>query len=143
MDCKKIFKGYGDWRGIQRDFFLDELPRYDGEYMYRSRQPDAKAGTVVLFRYKGKIVASAVSKRVDAFKRPTDDGNDGKDYKRGYRGTLYLTRKSIKIFDPVGADKIREFWPKFKRFAQAMQRLPGTPYPAFDAALTHVRFPKA
>ena len=143
MDSKKMFKDYGKWHDVQQEFFRDELPlENEGEYLYLSKRPDAKAGTTVLFQYKGRIVASAVSKKVNAFKKPTDDGCAGKYYKRGFRGTLYLKPKSIKVFDPVDADGIRRFWPRFKGFAQAMQNLPPTPYPRFDKTLTHVEFAK-
>ena len=60
MDSVKEFP---DWsiEKLQHEFFLEDLPfRPDSEYLFHKRGLAAEPGTVVLFQFRGFLVASAV-----------------------------------------------------------------------------------
>ena len=122
---------------VQSQFFLKDLPipprdgRKAGEYRYLERSLIADRGTVVLFQYENSIVASATLEKVERFKAP----------KGPYTGALYFDPKSIRVFDPVGPEVLREVWPKFSGFNQSKQFLDGSHLPLFEGRLTNIRTP--
>lgn len=96
---------------VQRSFFLKELQgegRPLGKYWYRESGLNAESGTVVLFQYEGKLIASATFIEAERFK-----GTEGDTYK----GALYFDPKSVRVFDQVGSDVVSEIWPEFKGFS--------------------------
>jgi hypothetical protein len=121
---------------VQRSFFLKELQgvgRPPGKYWYREAGLDAESGTVVLFQYEGKIIASATLVEVEKFKAA-----EGATYK----GALYFDPKSVRIFDPVGSNLVSAIWPEFKGFSRVKWSLEPKGYPAFEERLTGVESPK-
>lgn len=91
---KEEFKGRTA-EEVQSQFFLTELPsREGGRYYYRTAGLEAEAGTIVLFQYDKRIIASAVFERSERFEQP-----DGL-----YHGALNFDIDSIRVFDPVGQD---------------------------------------
>jgi hypothetical protein len=96
---------------------------------------NAAPGTVVLFQFKARIVASAVFVGDEKFERPVG----------GCMGTLQFDVESIRTFDPVDIQALRKVLPgvgalghvkqflnpalysKFKRRLKNVQRPPGTP----------------
>lgn len=120
---------------IQQQFFLRELPRPDrpaGRYSYHKLGLRAEPGTIVLFQFAGKIVASAVFMRRERF----DVRQRG-----SYEGALYFDVNSIKIFDPVGLEAIVKIWPHVKRLGRAKWSLDPKRYPAFEQKLTGAESP--
>jgi len=116
---------------VQRDFFLRDLraePRR-GRYLFRSQGLKAARGTVVLFQHTGRIIASATFDRIERFDEPKEDI---------YSGALYFDTDSVRVFDPVGPDLLRQIWPKFKGFNQGKQSLDPQAYPAFERELSGV-----
>src|SRR5437868_3406403 len=102
---------------VQRTFFLRDLLRPDrppGKYRYREAGLQAESGSVVLFQYDGKLIASATLVEVERFDMPE---------KGTYHGALHFDVKSIKVFDPIGPDIVAGIWPEFKRFSHVKQRL--------------------
>jgi hypothetical protein len=119
---------------VQRDFFLRLLPGEPrpGRYLFRTSGLDAAAGTVILFQYEGRVIASATLDRVERFDKP----------ERGtYWGALYFDIDTIRVFDPMGAAQVRAAWPNFKRFSQAKPSLDPKGYPAFERLRTGVEAP--
>ncbi len=84
---------------VQTGFFLEELPRppKNGRYRYPTSGLNAKPGTVVLFQYQNRVIASAVFEHHERFNQPEN----------GYQGALWFDVQSIKTFDPVGPVQMR------------------------------------
>jgi hypothetical protein len=74
-------------------------------------------------------VALAVLAKVRRFTEPEE----------GYWGWLKFEPRSIRVFDPVDADEMRQAWPDFDRFSHAKLALDPAGYPAFERQLTGVR----
>jgi hypothetical protein len=120
---------------VQQQFFLGTLlgqGRPPGKYEYRAVGLRALPGTVVLFQYTGKIVASATLHHVERFAEP--EGS--------HTGAYHFEVASIKVFDPVGPEVISRIWPNFTGFGQAKWNLDPKGYLAFEQSLTGVETPK-
>ncbi len=123
-----------EWDEIQQKFFLDDLPFRPGAcYRHYKYGLSADPGSAVLFQFRNAVVAMATLTRVERFPEPDKDG---------YCGALCFDPNSIRVFEPVGPDVIGRIWPEFKAFTQVKQRLDRRRYPAFEAALNHVRTTK-
>lgn len=110
MDSRLEFDGRSI-KEVQRSFFLKELQGEDrppGKYWYRESGVSAESGTVVLFQYEGKIIASATFVEAERFEVLEGDT---------YKGALYFDPQSVKVFDPVGSDVVSAIWPEFKGFS--------------------------
>ena len=121
---------------VQQRFFLKELVgdgRPPGKYWYRALGLKATSGTLVLFQYEGKLIASAKLIDVERFKTAE---------KGTYNGALYFDVKSIRIFDPVGADVVSSVWPEVKRFSHVKWSLDPERYAAFEQKFTGVEKPE-
>jgi hypothetical protein len=124
-----------EWAEIQQKFFLDGLPsRPDAHYRHYKYGLRTPPGSAVLFQFCNAVVASADVTEGERFPEPDEDG---------YHGALHFDPKSIRVFEPVGPDVLSRIWPEFKAFSNVKQRLDPKRYPAFEAALHHVRTPKA
>src|SRR5688500_20412754 len=76
------FRGRGT-ADVQRRVFLRDLPlKCDGRWRYPSSGLNAPVGTVVLFQFRARVIASAVFLRDEKFARPT------RGSVRGRRGVL-------------------------------------------------------
>jgi hypothetical protein len=120
---------------VQSQFFLTELPSAarGGQYNHRKSGLDAEAGTVVLFQYDNRVIASAVFERREWFDPPQGD----------YYGALYFDPASIRVFEPVGAEVLRDVWPgEFTGFGNVKQSLSPAAYPAFARRLVGVESPR-
>ena len=119
-----VYKGPRD---VQRRFFLRELRKLRGRYLYRKSTLRAKRGTVVLFQCAGMIIAKAILKRPDASSEP-------REKRKGYRGAILFYAHTIRIYDPpLESDIIRKHWgDKFTRFNQTKWILNPQRYPAFQ-----------
>ena len=116
---------------LQQKFFLEYLPKQDGRYRHYKAGLRARPNSVVLFQYRGSLVASAIFR--DAKRDPDEDG---------YKGALYFDVKSIRVFDPIGPDVVSRIWPNFKGFSQVKWSLPPTGYAAFERELKRVEAQK-
>src|SRR5687768_9033184 len=88
---------------VQRRCFLRDLPKMAGRWRYPRIGLSAEPGTVVLFQYRARIIASAVFLRDEKFDKP----------RGGYAGALWFEPKSVRTFDPVDGDAMRKAWPAF------------------------------
>jgi hypothetical protein len=116
---------------VQARTFLRELPRCKGRFRYGSSGLSAAPGTVVLFQFKARIVASAMFLRDERYDKP----------KRGYGGAMYFDVKSIRTFDPLDAQAMRKVWPSFQRFGHVKQYLNPTCYPILKRRLKNLATP--
>ncbi len=120
---------------IQHQFFLTELVRPDrspGRYCYHKLGLRAEPGTVVLFQYGGRIIASAVLLSVEHFDAP-EPGD--------HSGALHFDVRTVKVFDPVDAATIGRIWPQVTRLGQAKWSLDPKRYMQFEQQLTGVERP--
>ena len=141
MDSVKEFP---DWsiEKLQHEFFLEDLPfRPDSEYLFHKAGLVAVPGAVVLFQFRGFIVASAILKDVRRFEKPRVKIYNGESFV--YEGALYFEPTSIRVFDHVGPDVVRRIWPEFTRFDRVKQRLDPESYTLFESELRHVKEAKA
>jgi hypothetical protein len=135
MDSQLEFEGRSI-EEVQRTFFFEELLRPNrpaGKYRYREKGLNAETGSVVLFQYEGKIIASAILIEVERFPTP----------ERGtYHGAFYFDPNSIKVFDPIGPEVIAGIWPEFSGFSHVKQILDPRRFTQFEGTLTGVEKPK-
>ena len=86
-------------------------------------------GTVVLFQFASQIIASTVFLKSEHYARPEGP----------YHGALWFEPGSIQVFEPVGADVLREIWPQeFASFSNVKQHLDPEAYWAFERRLTGI-----
>lgn len=116
---------------VQADCFLRDLPRVKGRYRYPSSGLNAEAGTVVLFQFKARIIASGIFVRDERYPKK----------RSGYAGVLHFEADSFRVFDPLDAAAMRSVWPAFKAFGHAKQTLNPLRYSALRKVLTHVKAP--
>jgi hypothetical protein len=106
---------------VQRNTFLRDLPANGGRFRYRASGLNAPAGSVVLFQFRARIIASATFVRDEKFERATG----------AFQGVLHFEPASIRTFEPVDVETMREVWPGFRSFGHAKQRLNPACYGAF------------
>lgn len=116
---------------VQASLFLRELPKCAGRYRYPSAGLNAEPGTVVLFQFKARIIASAIFLRDEKFERPI----------HGYAGALCFDVASIRTFDPLDLDAMRALWPGLRAFGHVKQFLNPTLYPQFKRRLKNIMSP--
>ena len=116
---------------VQNKLFLRELPRRKGRFSYPSSGLAAEPGTVVLFQYQARIIASGVFLRDERFEKKRD----------GASGVIHLDVKSIRVFEPIDVDGMRKVWPGFRGFGHVKQFLNPVNYPLFRRKLKRVRSP--
>src|SRR4051812_6330081 len=113
---------------VQSRLFLRDLPRCKGRFRYPRAGLNADPGTVVLFQYRARIIASAVFLRDEKFERPIG----------GCGGAMYFDVRSFRTFDPLDVEAMRKVWPGFRGFGHVKQFLNPTRYPAFARRLKNV-----
>jgi hypothetical protein len=116
---------------VQKDVFLRKLPAMNGRWRYQRAGLNAEPGTIVLFQFKARIIATATFLRDEKFDRPI----------RGCNGAMYFDPKSIRTFKPLDAMAMREVWPSFRAFGHVKQFLNPTLYSLFKRRLKHVALP--
>jgi hypothetical protein len=131
-DREPGFVGKGiEW--VQRQVFLRDLPASGGRFRYRSSGLSARAGTIVLFQYRARVVAMAEFVRDEKYDRP----------RRGHGGAMHFDVTSIRTFEPVDVAGMRKAWPGFARFGHVKQVLNASCYAAFRRSLRRLASPAA
>jgi hypothetical protein len=118
---------------VQARTFLRDLPKRKGRFRYGSSGLNAEPGTIVLFQFKARIIASAVFLRDEKFDKPM----------AGCAGAMYFDPASFRTFDPLDVAAMRKIWPAFRAFGHVKQFLNPTKYPIFKRRLQHVASPLA
>jgi len=116
---------------VQLIYFLDKLPKKGGKFPYRASGLNSPAGTVVLFQFKGRVIASGVFARDEKFEKP----------KNGHGGVMHFETDSFRVFEPVDVEGMRKAWPRFRGFGHVKQVLNPAMYPSFRRRLKNVRIP--
>lgn len=116
---------------VQARTFLRELPACEGRFRYQSAGLNTDPGTIILFQFSARIIASAVFLRDDKYEKS----------KRGYAGAIYLDPQSIRTFDPLDLAAMRKVWPNFRAFGHVKQFLNPTVYSKFKRTLENQRSP--
>ena len=116
---------------VQAKTFLRDLPKCNGRYRYPRAGLNAAPGTVVLFQYRARIVASAVFLRDEKYDRPID----------GCGGAIHLDVASIRTFEPLDVEAMRKVWPSFRAFGHVKQFLNPARYSMFKRHLKRVASP--
>ena len=114
---------------VQRIYFLGKLPTTRGRFPYRALGLNAPPGTVVLFQFRARIIASGVFLRDERFQSP----------RNGHSGVLHFQPDSFRTFAPVDVEQMRKSWPRFRGFGHVKQSLNPAMYPAFKRRLKDVR----
>jgi hypothetical protein len=122
-----------DIADVQRSTFLRDLQVNGGRFRYPRAGLNARAGTVVLFQYRARVIASALFIRDERFDHR----------RRGYAGMLHFDVASIRTFDPVDANAMRAVWPAFRAFGHVKQFLNPGRYAMFKRRLKRVQAPPA
>jgi len=117
---------------VQARCFLRDLPKMGGRFPYPSVGLKAEAGTVVLFQFRARIIASAVFIRDEKFERP----------RRGCAGEMHLDPASIRTFEPLDVAAMQKVWPSFRRFGHVRQFLHPQRYPMLKRRLKNVASPQ-
>lgn len=102
-----------DISDVQRRLFLRDLPKSKGRWPYQSNGLNALPGSLVLFQFRARIIASAIFLQDERFARP----------RRGHAGFLHFDPKSIQVFDPLDVESMRKVWPSFRAFGHVKQYL--------------------
>jgi hypothetical protein len=118
---------------VQQRLFLRDLPRCGGRFRYPRMGLSAASGTIVLFQFKARIIASAVFLRDEKFTRP----------RRGCAGAMHFDPASIRTFAAIDAATMRQVWPAFRAFGHVKQHLHPMRYRMLKRWLKHVARPVA
>lgn len=94
-----------------QEWFANSL--IDKHYNFKKGM-DADLETLVLFQYRGQIIATAIIESKTYYR----DINDC-----GYRGFYRFVPESIAIFSPITIKELKNVWPHFKGFNQSLQKL--------------------
>ncbi len=97
---------------VQQEYFLNCLTyRENCKYYYRKQGINSSNGSLILFQYDNKIIASSQLNGIE---------ND----KCGeYNGSILFYKDTIEIFEPIGSNELKKIDSKFKNFSQAKQFL--------------------
>ena len=99
---------------VQQRYFLRRIPADNGRFSYRASGLNARPGTIVLFQFRARIIAS---------------------------GVLHFLPGSFRTFDPLDVAAMRKVWPRFRGFGHVKQYLNPEPYPTFRRRLRNVTSP--
>jgi hypothetical protein len=114
---------------VQRRVFLRELPRKcNGRWRYQRAGLNGIPGTLVLFQFRARIIASAVFIRDERFARP----------RHGCSGVLHFAADSFRTFVPLDVEAMRKVWPSFRAFGHVKQHLNPTLFSKFKRQLKNV-----
>jgi hypothetical protein len=116
---------------VQQRLFLRDLPRSGGRWTYPRVGLSADPGTIVLFQYRARVIATAVFLRDEKFERP----------RNGSGGAMHFDPATIRTFDPLDVEAMRKAWPSFRAFGHVRQFLNPARYPMFKRRLKNVASP--
>ena len=94
-----------------KNFFTNKLPS-DGKFHFDKNNVAEPEGTLILFHYKGGIVASGIM----------ESRNDTME--KGYKGYYIFNKNSINLLNtPISADELKERGIEFKRFGNTATKI--------------------
>jgi hypothetical protein len=113
---------------VQQKVFLGYFLTNDGRYRYRTAGLNSRAGTLVLFQFKARIIATAIFLHDEKFPKKVRDS----------AGELRFDPKSFTVFEPLDVAAMRKIWPSFRAFGHVKQYLNPTMLAKFQRSLKGV-----
>ena len=99
---------------VQKDFFEGSLiTEENGWYYYAQSGLEAEENDLLLFQMNNSIIASAILDMVVNFPKPTKEGN---------YGAYVLKTNTIKTFNPIDKEELKEIINGFDSFNQTKQK---------------------
>lgn len=95
------------------------------------RKMDTPEGTLVLFQYQSRLIASAILEEIVSY----DELNP-----YGYTGYYQFSSHTIAAFDPLSFGEVHRIWNELKSFNQSSQKLDLEKYSEFKELLTSRNF---
>lgn len=111
-----------------QNWFKFDLPYR--KYNFKSGM-EAPLGTLILFQFQNKIIASAILENKEVFEETNE---------WGYKGCYRFIPSSIGIFDPLSVEDVCSVWNDFPGFSQVKRKLDNTRYAAFKKLLKKKSF---
>ncbi|WP_223553217.1 HNH endonuclease [Lysinibacillus sphaericus] len=111
-----------------QEWFNDELPYRVYNFKKGMVTPP---GTLVLFQYKGCVIASAILEEKVLYGERTEGG---------YSGAYNFVPSSIAVFTPIKSNELKSVWDKFKGFNQSSQKLDVNQFNSFCRLLLNKNF---
>lgn len=108
----KVIKGKNITQ-IQQDFFVKYLKETNPIYRFITGI-NASQNDLFLFQLDSKIIASALLDNIKYYDLPDAEG---------YRGEYSFFQNSIRVFDPITANELKNYCHDFNRFNQSKQVL--------------------
>jgi hypothetical protein len=118
---------------VQQRVFLRDLPARGGRYRYPSAGLNAPAGTLVLFQFQARIIATGIFLHDEKFPRKIG----------GCSGELQFDPKSFCVFEPLDLEAMRKIWPSFRAFGHVKQYLNPAMHAKFRRKLREIASPEA
>ncbi|NFE75186.1 hypothetical protein FDC27_12775 [Clostridium botulinum] len=102
---------------VQQEFFINDLPnRIQCEYHYKTSGLSTSDGSLVLFQYDNKIIASAIFKESVKYKHLSNEK---------YKGHLSFYKDTIKILQPISLKQIQELDSDVRKFSNVKWKVKG------------------
>ena len=99
-------------------------------YRFRN-EVNTPTGTLMLFQYKGHVIASAVLENKNRYEGVFQDE---------YKGFYSFFSSSIAIFTPIKLEELQTVWGDIRSFNQSPQKLAVEHYPLFEELLSKRNF---
>lgn len=110
----KEFPGL-DTEELKSSFFMNQLLNVQkSHYHFPDKGMKAEKGTLILFQFKNEIIACANLLEIEKYEEPLY----GK-----YKGSYVFEPDSIRVFESITADELKEVDQNFKQFSQVKQKL--------------------
>ena len=99
-----------DIEDVQNNYFLGDLiNKSKGKYYFKKYGMNAASGTLVLFQFDNRIIASATLLEIEKLSTPKDGQ---------YYGVYIFDVNSVKVFQPIVADEINSLDSNVSLFAE-------------------------
>lgn len=103
---------------VQQEYFLNDLVyRQDCKYYYRKSGIKSRKGSLILFQYDNKIIASAQLEAVEKYDK-VKSGEYGE-----YSGGIGFHKDTIQVIHPIEANELKNIDSHFQKFSQTKQFL--------------------
>ncbi|MBV1819988.1 hypothetical protein [Clostridium cochlearium] len=103
---------------VQQEYFSNDLVyRQDCKYYYRNSGIKSRKGSLILFQYDNKIIASAQLEGVEKYDK-VKSGEYGE-----YSGGIGFYKDTIQVIHPIEANELKNIDSNFQKFSQTKQFL--------------------
>lgn len=100
---------------VQQEYFLKDLfNRQDCEYHFKKAGIKSFNGSLILFQYDNKIIASAQLKNVEKYDKIKN---------KKFSGEITFYKDTIQVFEPIDENELKKIDQNFKKFSNVKQFL--------------------